>query len=156
MSVMLEQGQVFVNSEKAENNKQLLIETFNEKLVKKGTRFLFSHSKDSSRLIVYEGEVEVTLKGDNSTVLVPAGKVYFNDFKNPYSIADTLEFQAASQLMNIPKDSAYWQLPKQEATTTETATDKPAGFLEILKKYWYVGAGVLVLIVSMVVWRCLR
>ncbi len=152
MSVMLEKGQVFVNSEKAENNKQLLIETFNEKLVKKGTRFLFSHSKDSSRLIVYEGEVEVTLKGDNSTVLVPAGKVYFNDFKNPYSITDTLEFQAAAQLMNIPKDSAYWQLPKPETTTTPTTNEnQPVGFLELLKKYWYVGAGVLVLIVLMVV-----
>ncbi len=151
MAVTLENGQLLINGEPGDGNKKLVIETFNETLVKKGTRFLFSHSKDSSRLIVYEGEVEVTLKGDNSTILVPAGKVYFNDFKNPYSIADTLEFQAASQLMNIPKDSAYWQLPKQEATTTETATDKPAGFLEILKKYWYVGAGVLVLIVLMVV-----
>jgi uncharacterized Zn-binding protein involved in type VI secretion len=151
MRVMLEQGQLFVNSEKADNNKLLLIETFNEKLVKKGTRFLFSHSKDSSRLIVYEGEVEVTLKNDNRTVLVPAGKVYFNDFKNPYSIADTIQFQSAAQLMTIPKDSVYWQLPKEEITTKETAGDQPAGFLELVKKYWYVAAGAVFLILLMVI-----
>jgi uncharacterized Zn-binding protein involved in type VI secretion len=149
-TVVLEDGQLFVNGEKADGNKQLLIETFNEKLVKKGTRFLFSHSKDSSRLIVYEGEVEVTLKNDNRTVLVPAGKVYFNDFKNPYTLADTLQFQSAAQLMTIPKDSAYWQLPKEEMTTEESAVDQPNSFLELVKKYWYVAAGGVVLILLMV------
>jgi len=151
MTVTLENGQLFVNGQPGDNNKQLLIETFNETLVKKGTRFLFSHSKDSSRLIVYEGEVEVTLKKDNSTVLVPAGKVYFNDFKNAYTIADTVQFQSAAQLMAIPKDSAYWQLPKPEVATTETATDKPADFMELLKKYWYIAAGGLLLILLLVV-----
>ncbi len=48
--------------------------------------------------------------------------------------------------MGVPKDSAYWQLPKQEAASAETATDKPAGFLELLKKYWYIAAGGLLLI----------
>ena len=125
----------------------MLIETFNEKLVKKGTRFLFSHSKDSSRLIVYEGEVELTLKKDNSTVIIPAGKVYFNDFKNAYTIADTVQFQSAAHLMAIPKDSAYWQFPKQEAASTgPTIENKPAGFLDVLKKYWYVAVGGLLLV----------
>jgi hypothetical protein len=149
-TVVLEDGQLFVNGEKADGNKQLLIETFNEKLVKKGTRFLFSHSKDSSRLIVYEGEVEITLKRDNRTILVPAGKVYYNDFKNPYTLADTLQFQSAAQLMTIPKDSAYWQLPKEEMTTEESAVDQPNSFLELVKKYWYVAAGGVVLILLLV------
>jgi uncharacterized Zn-binding protein involved in type VI secretion len=150
-TVVLEDGQLFVNGEKADGNKQLLIETFNEKLVKKGTRFLFSHSKDSSRLIVYEGEVEITLKNDNRTVLVPAGKVYFNDFKNPYILGDTLQFQSAAQLMTIPKDSAYWQLPKDEIKTEVPASEQPAGFLELVKKYWFFAAGAVVLILLMVI-----
>ena len=150
MTVTLEDGQLFINGEAGENNKQLLIETFNETLVKKGTRFLFSHSKDSSRLIVYEGEVEITLKRDNRTILVPAGKVYYNDFKNPYTLADTLQFQSAAQLMTIPKDSAYWQLPKEEMTTEESAVDQPNSFLELVKKYWYFAAGGVLLILLMV------
>lgn len=150
-TVTLEDGQLFVNGEKADGNKQLLIETFNEKLVKKGTRFLFSHSKDSSRLIVYEGEVEVTLKNDNRTVLVPAGKVYFNDFKNPYLIADTLAFQSAAQLMTIPKDSAYWQLPAGEEAINKPAAEEPGNFIALLKKYWYAAAGGVLLIILLVV-----
>ncbi|MEI2739209.1 MAG: PAAR domain-containing protein [Chitinophagaceae bacterium] len=153
MSVVLEDGQLFINGEAGENNKQLLIETFNEKLVKKGTRFLFSHSKDSSRLIVYEGEVEVTLKNDNRTVLVPAGKVYYNDFKNPYSIADTLQFQSAAQLMAIPKDSAYWQMPQGDEATTQPAEDEPGNFITLLKKYWYVAIGVLLILLLVVAGR---
>ena len=147
MTVTLEKGQLLINGEPGADNKKLLIETFNEKLVKKGTRFLFSHSKDSSRLIVYEGEVELTLKKDNSTVIIPAGKVYFNDFKNAYTIADTVQFQSAAHLMAIPKDSAYWQFPKQEAASTgPTIENKPAGFLDVLKKYWYVAVGGLLLV----------
>ncbi|HEX4875986.1 MAG TPA: PAAR domain-containing protein [Chitinophagaceae bacterium] len=144
------EGALFVNGEKTDNNKNLVIETLTEKLVKKGTRFLFSYSKDSSRLIVYEGEVEVTLKKENRTVLVPAGKVYFNNFKNPYTVADTLQFQSASELMKIPKDSAYWQLPKDEAITKEATSNQTTGFLEMIKKYWYFAAGGLVLILLMV------
>lgn len=53
--------------------------------------------------------------------------------------------------MAVPKDSAYWQLPKQEAASTETATDMPADFLELLKKYWYIAAGGLLLILLLVV-----
>lgn len=139
-SVALDNGKLFVNGEKADGNRKLVIETFNEKLVKKGTRFLFIHSKDSSRLIVYEGEVELTLKKDNSTVLVPAGKAYFNNFKDPYSIADTLKFQSAAVLMTMPKDSAYWQLPKP-AAINESGTIKSTAFVELLKKYWYYAAG---------------
>ncbi len=152
MTIELSGGQLFVNGEKGDDHKMLLIETFNEKLVKKGTRFLFSHNKDSSRLIVYEGEVEITLKKDNSILLVPAGNVYFNDFKNPYSIRDTLQFQSAAQLMSIPKDSAYWQLPQQEEAVTETTVKKPVDFLEMAKRYWYIAAGGLLIIVLLVFW----
>jgi len=127
-----------------------VIESINEKLLRKGTRFLYYHDKDSSRLIVYEGEVEVTLKKENRTLLVPAGKVYFNDFKNPYVIADTLEFQSAGELMKIPKDSDYWQLPKDDAATKEAGSNQPAGFLEMIKKYWYFAAGGVVFILLMV------
>lgn len=151
MTVTLENGQLLINGEPGADNKKLLIETFNEKLIKKGTRFLFSHSKDSSRLIVYEGEVELTLKNNNSTVLVPAGKVYYNDFKNPYSITDTVRFQSAAQLMTIPKDSAYWQLQQPAATSTNPAAKEPGNFIALLKKYWYVAAGGVLLILLMVV-----
>ncbi len=151
MTVELKEGQLFVNGEKGDNTKTLLIETFNEKLVKKGTRFLFSHSKDSSRLIVYDGEVEVTLKKDNSTFVVPAGKVYFNDFKNPYSIRDTVQFQSAAMLMTIPKDSASWQLSLPAATTEKIAAKKPVDFLELVKKNWYIVAGGLLLILLLVI-----
>lgn len=62
------------------------------------------------------------------------------------------QFLAAAQLMTIPKDSAYWQLPKPETATTQATTEnKPAAFLELLKKYWYVAAGGLLLVVLMVV-----
>lgn len=148
--IQLNEGTLFVNGEKADGNKNLVIESINEKLLRKGTRFLYSHSKDSSRLIVYEGEVEVTLKNENRTVLVPAGKVYFNDFKNPYVVADTLQFQSAGELMKIPKDSAYWQLPKDEVITQGTISNQPAGFLEMVKKYWYFAAGGIGLILLMV------
>lgn len=144
------EGALFVNGEKADDNKNLVIESINEKLLRKGTRFLYSHSKDSSRLIVYEGEVEVTLKKENRTVLVSAGKVYFNDFKKPYAITDTLQFQSAGELMKIPKDSAYWQLPKDDATTKEAASNQPTSFLEMVKKYWYIAAGGVVFILLMV------
>lgn len=142
------EGALFVNGEKANDNKSLVIESIHEKLLRKGTRFLYSHSKDSSRLIVYEGEVEVTLKKENRTVLVPAGKVYFNDFKKPYIVTDTLQFQSAAELMKIPKDSAHWQLPKDDATTKEAASNQPT-FLEMVKKYWYIAAGGVVLILLM-------
>lgn len=148
--IEINEGTLFVNGEKANDNKNLVIESINEKLLRKGTRFLYCHDKDSSRLIVYEGEVEVTLKKENRTLLVPAGKVYFNDFKNPYVIADTLEFQSAGELMKIPKDSAYWQLPKDDAATKDAGSNQPAGFLEMIKKYWYFAAGGVVLILLMV------
>lgn len=148
--IEINEGTLFVNGEKANDNKNLVIESINEKLLRKGTRFLYYHDKDSSRLIVYEGEVEVTLKKENSTILVPAGKVYFNDFKNPYVIADTLEFQSAGELMKIPKDSAYWQLPKDDAATKDAGSNQPAGFLEMIKKYWYFAAGGVVFILLMV------
>lgn len=148
--IEINEGTLFVNGEKANDNKNLVIESINEKLLRKGTRFLYYHDKDSSRLIVYEGEVEVTLKKENRTLLVPAGKVYFNDFKNPYVIADTLEFQSAGELMKIPKDSAYWQLPKDDATTKEAGSNQPTGFLELVKKYWYFAAGGVVFILLMV------
>lgn len=148
--IEINEGTLFVNGEKANDNKNLVIESINEKLLRKGTRFLYCHDKDSSRLIVYEGEVEVTLKKENSTILVPAGKVYFNDFKNPYVIADTLEFQSAGELMKIPKDSAYWQLPKDDAATKDAGSNQPAGFLEMIKKYWYFAAGGVVFILLMV------
>lgn len=144
------EGTLFVNGEKTDNNKNLVIESINEKLERKGTRFLFSHSKDSSRLIVYEGEVEIQLKKENKKLLVPAGKVYFNDFRNPYTLTDTLQFQSAGELMKIPKDSAYWQLPKDEATTKEATSNQTAGFLELVKKYWYFVVGGVVLIMLMV------
>lgn len=148
--IEINEGTLFVNGEKANDNKNLVIESINEKLLRKGTRFLYCHDKDSSRLIVYEGEVEVTLKKENSTILVPAGKVYFNDFKNPYVIADTLEFQSAGELMKIPKDSAYWQLPKDDAATKEAGSNQPADFLKMIKKYWYFAAGGVVFILLMV------
>jgi len=148
--IEINEGTLFVNGEKANDNKNLVIESINEKLLRKGTRFLYCHDKDSSRLIVYEGEVEVTLKKENRTLLVPAGKVYFNDFKNPYVIADTLEFQSAGELMKIPKDSAYWQLPKDDAATKDAGSNQPAGFLEMIKKYWYFAAGGVVFILLMV------
>lgn len=148
--IEINEGTLFVNGEKANDNKNLVIESINEKLLRKGTRFLYYHDKDSSRLIVYEGEVEVTLKKENSTILVPAGKVYFNDFKNPYVIADTLEFQSAGELMKIPKDSAYWQLPKDDAATKEAGSNQPADFLKMIKKYWYFAAGGVVFILLMV------
>jgi uncharacterized Zn-binding protein involved in type VI secretion len=144
------EGALFVNGEKADDNKNLVIESINEKLLRKGTRFLYSHSKDSSRLIVYEGEVEITLKKENRTVLVSAGKVYFNDFKTPYTVTDTLQFQSAGELMKIPKDSAYWQLPKDDATTKEAASNQPTSFLEMVKKYWYIAVGGVVFILLMV------
>ncbi|MBK8702119.1 MAG: hypothetical protein IPN29_22150 [Saprospiraceae bacterium] len=62
------------------NKKLQTVKPFNEKLVKRNPFSFLAQYKDGSRLIVYEGEVEVTLKKDNNTVLVPAGKVYFNDF----------------------------------------------------------------------------
>ncbi len=149
MVIQIDDGHVMVNGEKADNNKNLIIESLNEKLMRKGTRFLFSHSKESSRLIVYEGEVEVQLKKDNSRITVPAGKVYYNDFKNPYTIQDTARFQAAEILKSIPKDSASWQLPTSEegsgATTGET-TD----YVALLKKYWYAGAAVVVLLLLVI------
>ena len=148
--IEINEGTLFVNGEKANDNKNLVIESINEKLLRKGTRFHYCHDKDSSRLIVYEGEVEVTLKKENRTLLVPAGKVYFNDFKNPYVIADTLEFQSAGELMKIPKDSAYWQLPKDDAATKDAGSNQPAGFLEMIKKYWYFAAGGVVFILLMV------
>ncbi|HMT75992.1 MAG TPA: PAAR domain-containing protein, partial [Chitinophagaceae bacterium] len=149
MVIQLNDGHVMVNGEKADNNKNLIIESLNEKLMRKGTRFLFSHSKESSRLIVYEGEVEVQLKKDNSRITVPAGKVYYNDFKNPYTIQDTAWFQAAEILKSIPKDSASWQLPTSEegsGATTGEATD----YVALLKKYWYAGAAVVVLLLLVI------
>ena len=148
--IEIKEGALFVNGEKADGNKNLVIESINEKLLRKGTRFFYSHSKDSSRLIVYDGEVEVTQKNESRTVLVPAGKVYFNDFKNPYVVADTLQFQSAGELIKIPKDSAYWQLPKDEVITQGTISNQPAGFLEMVKKYWYFAAGGIGLILLMV------
>ena len=62
----------------------------------------------------------------------------------------TLQFQSAGELMKIPKDSAYWQLPKNDATTKEAASNQPTSFLEMVKKYWYIAAGGLVFILLMV------
>ncbi len=149
MVIQIDDGHVMVNGEKADNNKNLIIESLNEKLMRKGTRFLFSHSKESSRLIVYEGEVEVQLKKDNSRITVPAGKVYYNDFRNIYTIQDTARFQAAEILKSIPTDSASWQLPTAEegsGATTGEATD----YVALLKKYWYAGAAVVVLLLLVI------
>lgn len=149
MVIQLEDGHIMVNGEKAENNKNLVIESLNEKLMRKGTRFLFSHSKESSRLVVYEGEVVVQLKQDNATVTVPAGKVYFNDFKLPYTVKDTLAFQSADVLKTIPKDTAYWKIPEQSETNEATA-GKITDFIGLLKQYWYAAAGVVLLILLIV------
>ncbi len=151
MTILLENGQLFLNGEKSDH-KKLVIESFHEKLVKKGTRFLFSQSKDSSRLIVYEGEVEVTLKNLNKTLLVPAGKVYFNDYKNPYVITDTLQFQASGVLMKIPKDSIYWQMPEGRQKE-KPAENQSKGFSVLLKRYWYIAAGVVLLLMLPFVFR---
>ncbi len=148
--IQINDGVLFVNGEKADGNKNLVIESINEKLLRKGTRFLYSHSKDSSRLIVYDGEVEVQLKNENKSFIVPAGKVYFNDFKNPYTITDTLQFQSSGVLSSMPKDSTYWQLPKDGVAKEGTVTSQPAGFLELVKKYWYFAAGGVLLILLMV------
>lgn len=149
MVIQLEDGHIMVNGEKAENNKNLVIESLNEKLMRKGTRFLFSHSKESSRLVVYEGEVVVQLKQDNATVTVPAGKVYFNDFKLPYTVKDTLAFQSADVLKTIPKDTAYWRIPEKSEAGTATA-GKTTDFIGLLKQYWYAAAGVVLLILLIV------
>jgi uncharacterized Zn-binding protein involved in type VI secretion len=149
ISINLEHGHVMVNGEKTDN-KKLIIESVHEKLLRKGTRFLFSHSKDSSRLIVYDGEVEVQLKKENSSIIVPAGKVYYNNFKNPFSIKDTFKFQSAAVLMSIPKDSSSWQLPKEQIKTEGVVSEKTAGFLELVKKYWYAAAGAVLLIFTIV------
>ena len=53
-----------VNGEKADNNCNLVIESVNEKLFRKGTVFFYTVSKSQSRLIVYEGEVDVLLKNE--------------------------------------------------------------------------------------------
>ncbi len=148
LTLTLEKGQLFINGEEGDH-KKLQIETFNEKLERKGTRFLFTHSQDSSCLIVYEGIVEVTLKKDNSRFTVPAGKVYFNDFKNPYRIQDTLTFQSAARLMDIPKDSTWWQVSLQQETVAIPAAGQPDRFTELVKKYWYIAGGALVLIILM-------
>jgi uncharacterized Zn-binding protein involved in type VI secretion len=148
--IQMNDGALFVNGEKGGDNKNLVIESINEKLLRKGTRFLFSHNKDSSRLIVYEGEVEVQLKKENKNFIVPAGKVYFNDFKNSYTITDTLRFQSSGVLSSMPKDSTYWQLPKDRVAKEGTVTRQPAGFLELVKKYWYFAAGGVLLILLMV------
>ncbi|MBK8951913.1 MAG: PAAR domain-containing protein [Chitinophagaceae bacterium] len=145
MVVQLEDGHIMVNGEKTGDKKNLVIESLHEKLMRKGTRFLFSHSKKSSRLIVYEGEVMVQLKKDNATVTVPAGKVYFNDFKLPYTVQDTLAFQSAEVLKTIPKDTAYWQIPKQ-ADETKPAAGEATDYMGLLKQYWYAAAGVVVLL----------
>jgi len=148
--IQINDGVLFVNGEKAGDNKNLVIERINEKLLRKGTRFLFSHNKDSSRLIVYEGEVEVQLKKENKNFIVPAGKVYFNDFKNSYTITDTLRFQSSGVLSSMPKDSTYWQLPKARLAKEGPVTSQPAGFLELVKKYWYFATGGVLLILLMV------
>ena len=152
MVIQLEDGNIMVNGEKADGNKNLVIESLNEKLMRKGTRFLFSHSKESSRLIVYEGEVVVQLKQDNATVTVPAGKVYFNDFKLPYTVKDTLAFQSADVLKTIPKDTAYWKIPEQSETNEATA-GKTTDFIGLLKQYWYAAAGVVLLLLLFIVFR---
>lgn len=141
----LENGSIMVNGEQAANNRNLVIENFNEKLVREGTRFLYTVSKEYSRLIVYEGEVKVFLKKEDKRITVAAGKVYINDLKNPYTISDTTQFQSADVLLTIPKDSAGWQLPKQE-TTKENVTAEKNDLMALLKKYWYAGAIVVVLL----------
>lgn len=52
--------------------------------------------------------------------------------------------------MKIPKDSAYWQFPKDEVIKQGTISNQPAGFLEMVKKYWYFAAGGIGLILLMV------
>lgn len=142
----LRNGSIMVNGEKADNNRNLVIESVNEKLFRKGTRFLYTVSKGQSRLIVYEGEVDVLLKNENKTITVPAGKMYSNDFKNPYSISDTTRFASASALQTIPKDSASWQLPMQSATEKQLGDEN--GLLQQVKTYWYVFAGLFVFILA--------
>ena len=145
--ITLNGGSVFINGEKADKSRNLVIESFNEKLIRKGTRFLFTRTGDTSKLIVYEGEVDVLLKKDNSTITVPAGKVYYNDSKSPYVIKDTARFESSAVLMTIPKDSfnIKWN---EKPSGGQTNASQNNDFLSLLKQYWYVGAGIVVLLLA--------
>ncbi|HEY6062395.1 MAG TPA: PAAR domain-containing protein, partial [Chitinophagaceae bacterium] len=145
--IELQDGSIFINGEKADNNRNLIIESFNEKLIRKGTRFLFTRSGDTSKLIVYEGEVDVLMKKDNSTITVPAGKVYYNDSKSPYVIKDTARFESSAVLVTIPK-SNFNINRNEETAASQTTASKSQDFLSILKQYWYVGVAVVLLVIG--------
>jgi len=150
--IELQEGSLFVNGEKADSNRNLVIETFNEQLTRKGTRFMFTRTGDTSKLVVYDGEVNVLVKKDNSRVSIPAGKVYYNDSRSPYTINDTTRFESASVLMKIPKDSFDIKWNGTPAAGQETVSGS-GDFLTKLKKYWYVGAGLVVLVLGIFLLR---
>ncbi len=147
LDIELEGGSVFINGEKADKSRNLVIESFNEKLIRRGTRFLYTRSGDSSKLIVYEGEVDVLLKKDNSTITVPAGKVYFNDSKSPYVIKDTARFESSALLMTIPKGNFNIQW-KETRTPAQASTSKKSDALSLLKQYWYIPVGLVVILLG--------
>ncbi len=152
LTLMMDEGGLYVNGEKADNNRNLIIESFNEKLVRKGTRFLFTRTSDASKLIVYEGEVEVEIKKNNERISVPAGKVYLNDSKSPYVIQDTARFEAADVLMKIPKGefNIKWNEPTAKNKTSDS---KSKDILSLLKQYWYVAAGIVALLLAVFLLR---
>ena len=149
--IEMREGTVSVNGTSDAENRNLVFQTLKETIERKGTRFLFTHSKETSRLLVYEGEVRVRLKDNNQEVTVPAGKVYINDFKNPWRLEDTTQFQAASLLEKLPKDSASWQLPRE--TSEASGTEQQKDFLSLLKKYWYFAAGLALLLLLLAMSR---
>jgi len=152
LTIDMEDGSIFVNGVKADDNKQLILETMNESLARKGTRFIFTRKNGASRLIVYDGAVDLTLKKENSTITVPAGKVYYNDGKTPYTISDTLAFQSAEILATIPRDSLNLNFTKT-VTGEEKKSANSFNIVAVLKKYWYGAAGVVLLLVLLITFR---
>lgn len=148
--IELNEGSLTVNGEKADGSKNLVIDGFDEKFIRNGTHYMLTRTKSNTRLIVYEGEVKVELKKENKTIAIPAGKVYFNDYTNPYTISDTTSYQGADVLATIPKDSLQLDLTAIK-TTTENKTITGNSILTLVKKYWYAGAAALVLVLLLLV-----
>ncbi|MFN8290258.1 MAG: PAAR domain-containing protein [Chitinophagaceae bacterium] len=144
----MQNGSIMVNGEKAEGNRNLVIESVNEKLFRKGTRFLYTVNKEQTRLIVYEGEVQLLRKKTGDTITVTAGKEYRNDLQNSYTLSDTASFASTDVLKTLPKDSASWQLPAT-ATAKENSTGTRTDVLTRLKKYWYVIAAVVLVLMAL-------
>lgn len=143
MVISLENGTVSVNGTSEQDNRELVIETLKEIIERKGTRFVLSHQASETRLFVYEGLVQVRLRDDNSVITVPAGKQYINDFRGPWRLEDTARFAASDLLKQLPGDSIAWTTPPDGVPPT---IDQGGTVRALLKKYWYLPAGMALLI----------